>query len=482
MASQNEPRTGRCVTELLSALESCAPDDDATRRNALDEIRGRLSAVLDTNDRGPPESRRRLLAGAASADAPVPFSGAELRRLGEALLRWAGDEEKPSRHALLDEARAGSGAAASCLVAARPRQATRAAARRATPRARAQEKRPRSPSPSPDTPGSWYAALLDLSEFAEELEAFQGEECEIRVTCEAARTRLAESRGGLSEEAVCADPTCNSYFDEVESLRRALGRVRDEVAKDCSMRLPNAESLHALCRAEQLDIAHFGTNDGDGHGDYVQLGHRCIRLKDARLWRWALDQGAISEHDHLRLTKEGVALTVNRIPLAMDVCDAETGTRPKPNATYTRLCGSVAARNRLDAAHRAYVESFVRCWARVQSLMGRNAVLVGWGGPGGKLAEVLGEIEGVTLVGILPHMETICRMNSNVAVAVAEGQFVPIVKRQGVLDSQEVLEAVLALRGVELLRPLTVLEERDAASFCLAISPRPFVGYTIRIP
>ena len=104
------------------------------------------------------------------------------------------------------------------------------------------------------------------------------------------------------------------------------------------------------------------------------------------------------------------------------------------------------------------------------------------GRPGGKLAEVLGEIEGVTLVGILPHMEAILRMNSNVAVAVAEGQFVPIVKRQGVLDSQEVLEAVLALRGVELLRPLTVLEERDAASFCLAISPRPFVGYTIRIP
>ena len=205
-------------------------------------------------------------------------------------------------------------------------------------------------------------------------------------------------------------------------------------------------------------------------------------MKDAWLWRWALDQGAISEDDHLRLTKEGVALTLNRIPLAMDVCDAETGTRPKPKATYLRLCGSVAARDRLDAAHRAYVESFVRCWARVQSLMGRNAVLVGWGGPGGKLAEALGEIEGVTLVGILPHMETICRMNSNVAVAVERGQFVPIVKRQDVLDSQEVLAAMLALRGVELRRPLTVLEERDAASFCLAISPRPFVGYTIRIP
>ena len=74
MASQNEPRTGRSVTELLSALESCAPDDEATRRNALDEIRSRLSAVLDTNGQGPPERRRRLLEGAASADAPVPFT------------------------------------------------------------------------------------------------------------------------------------------------------------------------------------------------------------------------------------------------------------------------------------------------------------------------------------------------------------------------------------------------------------------------
>ena len=323
---------------------------------------------------------------------------------------------------------------------------------------------------------------MDLLEFAEELEALQGEKCEIRVTYEAARTRLAESRVGLSEEAVCADPTCNNDFEEVESLRRALGRVRNEVAPDCSMRLPKVESLRALCRTEQVDAAHFGTNEGDGHGDYVQLEHRCIRLKDARLWRWALDQGAISEDDYLRLTGEGVALTLNHIPLAMDVCDAKTGTRPKPKATYTRLCGSVAARNRLDAAHRAYLVSLVKCWARVQSLMGRNAVLVGWGGPGGNLAEVLGRIEGVTIVGILPHMETILRMNSNVAVAVAEGQFVPIVKRQGVLDSQEVLEAALALRGVELLRPLTVLEERDAASFCLAISPRPFVAYTIRIP
>ena len=107
MAAQNEPRTGRSVTELVSALLNSAPEDEATRRNAFDEICSLLSAVHDTNDQGPPGSRRRLLAGAASADAPVPFDGADLGRLVEALLRYAGDEEKPSRRALLDEARAG---------------------------------------------------------------------------------------------------------------------------------------------------------------------------------------------------------------------------------------------------------------------------------------------------------------------------------------------------------------------------------------
>ena len=101
MASQNEPRTGRSVTELVSTLFSSAPEDEATRRNALDEICSRLSAVLDTNGQGPPERRRRLLTGAASADAPVPFHGADLGRLVEALLRYAETEEKPSRRALL---------------------------------------------------------------------------------------------------------------------------------------------------------------------------------------------------------------------------------------------------------------------------------------------------------------------------------------------------------------------------------------------
>ena len=192
MASQNQPRTGRSVTELVSALLNSAPEDEATRRNALDEICSRLSAVHDTNDQGPPGSRRRLLAGAASADAPVPVDGADLGRLVEALLRYAGDEDKPSRHAPLDGARAGSKAAASCLVAARPRPATRAAARRATPRARAREKRRRSPSPSSDTLEPWFAALLGLSEIADEIDALQDDRASVRVSPDDARARLAE--------------------------------------------------------------------------------------------------------------------------------------------------------------------------------------------------------------------------------------------------------------------------------------------------
>lgn len=55
-------------------------------------------------------------------------------------------------------------------------------------------------------------------------------------------------------------------------------------------------------------------------------------------------------------------------------------------------------------------------------------------------------------------------------------------KRDDVLRCQEVMETVLKLRGAAILEPFIVFQECDAASFCVAISPRPFVGYTIRIP
>ena len=334
MASQNQPRTGRSVTELLSALESCAPDDEATRRNALDEIRSRLSAVHDTNDRGPPERRRRLLAGAASADAPVPFDGADLGRLAEAVLRYAGDEEKPAPRALLDEARAASRAATSCLVAARPRPATRAAARRPATRAAAREKRRRSPSPSSDTLEPWFAALLGLSEIADEIDALQDDRASVRVSPDDARARLAKSRRGLSKEAVCANATCIKNFEEATRLRCALERVRDDVALGINMRLPRIRSLEDVCETDQMDAAHYGTEEGDH--DYVQQGHGCITFKNELVWRMARDGGTISNHYYELLSREGAAQTLNDKPLAMPV--TVDGTRPNPNKTYLGLC------------------------------------------------------------------------------------------------------------------------------------------------
>ena len=333
---EKEPRTGRSADELLSALESCAPEDEATRRNALDEIRSRLSAVLDTNGQGPPERRRRLLAGAASADAPVPVDGADLRCLVEALLRYAGDEEKPSRHAPLEEARAGSRAAASCLVAARPRPAMRAAARRPATRARGQAKRSRSPLPSPDTPESWYAALSGLG-FADELEALQDDRASVRVSPDDARARLAKSRRGLSKEAVCANATCIKNFEEATRLRCALVRVRDDVAPGINMRLPRIRCLTDVCRTEQMDAAHYGTEEGDH--DYVQQGHGCITFKNDLVWSLARGGGTISNHDYELLSREGAAQTLNQKPLAMPVTVG--GTRPNPNQTYLGLCECV---------------------------------------------------------------------------------------------------------------------------------------------
>ena len=65
------------------------------------------------------------------------------------------------------------------------------------------------------------------------------------------------------------------------------------------------------------------------------------------------------------------------------------------------------ARNRLSKAHRAYLVALVKCWAHVRFLMGKEAVLVGWGKPGGKLADALAEIPHVTHAGNVCHMETL---------------------------------------------------------------------------
>ena len=289
MAAQNEPRTGRSVTELVSALLNSAPEDEATRRNAFDEICSLLSAVHDTNDQGPPGSRRRLLAGAASADAPVPFDGADLGRLAETLLRYAGDdEENPSRCALLDEARAGSRA-------------------------------------------------LTLSAIVDEIDTLQDDRASVTVSPDDARALLAESRGGLSEDAVCADATCIKNFEEATRLRCALERVRDDVAFGINMRLPRIRSLEDVCETDQMDAAHYGTEKGDH--DYVQQDHGCITFKNDDVWSFARDGGTISNHDYKLLSREGAAQTLNDKPLAMPVTVG--GTRPKPEKTYLGLCECV---------------------------------------------------------------------------------------------------------------------------------------------
>ena len=65
------------------------------------------------------------------------------------------------------------------------------------------------------------------------------------------------------------------------------------------------------------------------------------------------------------------------------------------------------ARNRLSKAHRAFLVALVKCWAHVRFLMGKEAVLVGWGKPGGKLADALAAIPHVTHAGNVCHMETL---------------------------------------------------------------------------
>ena len=66
----------------------------------------------------------------------------------------------------------------------------------------------------------------------------------------------------------------------------------------------------------------------------------------------------------------------------------------------------MAARDRLDKANREYLGALVECWALVRFKMGKKAVLVGWGKPGGKLADALAEIPHVTHAGNVCHMET----------------------------------------------------------------------------
>ena len=179
--------------------------------------------------------------------------------------------------------------------------------------------------------------LLHFIDGDDDLDALLDDQASVRVSPEDARARLGESRAGLSKEDVCADGECIKSFEKVKRLRRALEQIRDEIAPDNSLRLAHIQSLIDLCDTEQMDVAHYGTVEGEG--DHIQLDHRCIRLKNQLLWEWARREGTISDADCKNLSREGAAQTLNQKPLAMPV--TVDGTRPSPETTYLGLCECV---------------------------------------------------------------------------------------------------------------------------------------------
>ena len=176
--------------------------------------------------------------------------------------------------------------------------------------------------------------LLHFIDGDDDLDALLDDQASVRVSPEDARARLGESRAGLSKEDVCADGECIKSFEKVKRLRRALEQIRDDIAPGNNMRLAHIQSLIDLCDTEQMDVAHYGTVEGEG--DHIQLDHRCIRLKNQLLWEWARREGTISDADCKNLSRKGAAQTLNEKPLAMPVTDG--GTRPKPEKTYLGLC------------------------------------------------------------------------------------------------------------------------------------------------
>ena len=198
-------------------------------------------------------------------------------------------------------------------------------------------RRKRSPTPPPEPPDLQLEDLLHLIDADDDVDALLDDQASVRVSPEDARARLGESRAGLSKEAVCADGECIESFEKVKRLRRALEQIRDEIAPGNKMRLAHIQSLIDLCDTEQMDVAHYGTVEGEG--DDIQLDHRCIILKNQLLWEWARREGTISADDCKNLSREGAAQTLNQKPLAMPVTVG--GTRPKPEKTYLGLCECV---------------------------------------------------------------------------------------------------------------------------------------------
>ena len=336
MASELEARTRGAGAEAAAAPSSSPPSSFDSHDALLESLGLHLRGDPDANVGAPPpqaESSRHL----SAADAPSlrlrwDLEGDAASSLGGDGLRWRCRAPPPLRFGE-DDAVADTKEGTSFELPHSNRAAKREERRGEWRRLR----RKRSPTPPPEPPDLRLEHLLHLIDADDNVDALLDDQASVRVSPEDARARLGESRAGLSKEDVCADGECIKSFEKVKRLRRALEQIRDEIAPDNSLRLAHIQSLIDLCDTEQMDVAHYGTVEGEG--DHIQLDHRCIRLKNKLLWEWARREGTISDADCKNLSRKGAAQTLNQKPLAMPVTVG--GTRPKPEKTYLGLCECV---------------------------------------------------------------------------------------------------------------------------------------------
>ena len=339
MASELEARTGRQGAEAAVPHCSSPPSPFDSNDAFLESLGIHLRGDPDANVGAPPpqaKSSRHLGAPDAPSLRRNLGTDAASSLLGDDDLRWRSarsSRDPPPLRFGEDDAVADTDEGTSFELP----HSNRAAKREERRGEWRQRRRKRSPTPPPEPPDLRLEDLLHLIDGDDDVDALLDDQASVRVSPEDARARLGESRAGLSKEDVCADGECIKSFEKVKRLRRALEQIRDEIAPGNNMRLAHIQSLIDLCDTEQMDVAHYGTVEGEG--DHVQLDHRCIRLKNELLWEWARREGTISDADCKNLSRKGAAQTLNEKPLAMPVTDG--GTRPKPEKTYLGLCECV---------------------------------------------------------------------------------------------------------------------------------------------
>ena len=333
MASELEARTRGAGAEAAAAPSSSPPSAFDSHEAFLESLGLNLRGDPDANVAPPPQEESSWHLSAA--DAPSlrlrwDLEGDAASSLGGDGLGWRSARSPAPPPLRFDDAVADTDEGTSFELP----HSNRAAKREERRGERRQRRRKRSPTPPPEPPDLRLEHLLHLIDGDDDVDALLDDQASVRVSPEDARARLGESRAGLSKEDVCADGECIKSFEKVKRLRTALEQIRDEIAPGNNMRLAHIQSLIDLCDTEQMDVAHYGTMDGEG--DHIQLDHRCIRLKNQLLWEWARREGTISDADCKNLSREGAAQTLNQKPLAMPVTVG--GTRPNPNKTYLGLC------------------------------------------------------------------------------------------------------------------------------------------------